>query len=283
LNAINYCGLHVRASIDSDGRRLVIANTVASEPMYIGERGGTTATDLGVRSMHAGTLLADLNDGQGVRTVEGATDFEIITHDGSVIPVSLTGAATVEDVLAAINSSPDNGGRVVAALRENFNGIALQDTTVGAEDFRVVRDNSSFAAADLGLEQTTANPGQSIYGDDVNPVVEHGVFQSLFALRDALQANDSAAISRAGADLQSQIARVARIRGTVGVRMQMLDLAKKRVEDELTQAKGLLSDVRDLDYADAVARFQSLQTMFQASLKSTASILPLSLMDFVKF
>jgi len=159
--------------------------------------------------------------------------------------------------------------------------LRLRDNTVGAEDFRVVAVNSSFAAKDLGIEKTVANPGWYLNGDDVNPVVEQGVFHDLFALRDALLANDSAAISRAGAALQQQIARLASSRGVVGVRMQTLDLAKKRIEEEVLQVQSLLSNVRDLDYAEAVSRLQALRLMLQASLQATGVILPMTLLDFV--
>ena len=142
--------------------------------------------------------------------------------------------------------------------------------------------NGSFAAADLGLEQSVANPGNVLHGDDVNPIKEQGVFKDLYDLRDALQANDSVGISRAGAALQAEISRVAGVRGTVGVRLQTFTQTKTRVQDELVQAKTLLSNVRDLDYAGAVTQFQSLQAMYQASLQSAATILPLSLMDFLK-
>ena len=59
------------------------------------------------------------------------------------------------------------------------------------------------------------------------------------------------------------------------------DVQLVSVEDERLQVSDLLSEVRDLDYASAVSRFQTLQTTFQASLQSAANILPLSLMDFL--
>jgi len=280
LNAINYCGLSVRAWIDPDGRNLVVANTVSSDPMSIGENGGTCATDLGLRTMHAGTLLSDLNAGAGVRTVVG-DDFEIICSDGSVIGIDCSSIATVGDLIAAINGDTANGGRVVASLASVGNGLQLTDMTGGAGDFQVRRVSGSFAAVDLGIEKTVANPIAVITGDDVAPVQEQGVFQSLFALRDALLSSDDAAISRAGAALQSEISRVARIRGVVGARMQLLETTGNRIKDELLQIQGLLSEVRDLDYAEAVSRFRTLQTTFQASLQTAANVLPMTLMDFL--
>jgi len=282
LNEFRYCGLDLQADIDSSGRRIWVANTIASENMYVGENGGTTATDLGIRSMPASMLLADLNGGYGVRVIEGVTDFNIVCSDGSVIDMDLAGLSTVQEVLDAINGHAANGGRVVADLNAVGNGIRLTDTTGGPGDFQVQRANSSFAAVDLGVDQVVPNPGAVINGDDVAPVVEQGVFRHLFALRDALLSNDSVNISRAGSALQDEIDRVARIRGSVGTRMQSLEKASTRIEDECVQIQGLLSEARDLDYAAAVSRFETLQATFQASLQTAASMLPLSLLDFLR-
>lgn len=281
LNEINHGPLDLRAWIDDDGRRLIIANTVPSESMSIGENNGTTATDLGLRSMPASMLLSDLNSGRGVRTVAGADDFALHTRDGSTIGVNLDGTATVGDVVDAINNDADNGGKVVAQLNLVGNGLRLIDMTLGGNDFRVERTNSSAAAPDLGIEKSVTPPVNVITGDDVAPVSEQGIFRHLVALRDALLADDSGAISHAGMDIQEEISRVAQLRGIAGSRMTTLEKTKGRLEDEVLQAEGLLSEIRDLDYADAVARFQSLQSAYQASLQTTATMLPLSLMDFL--
>ena len=81
--------------------------------------------------------------------------------------------------------------------------------------------------------------------------------------------------------LEEKFALVARVRGVVGVRMQSLEASATRIEDEVLQVKDLLSEVRDLDYAAAVSRFQTLQTTFEASLQTAANILPLTLLDFL--
>jgi flagellar hook-associated protein 3 FlgL len=281
LNTINRCGLPVQASIDSTGRRLVIANQVASEALTIGENGGTTATDLGVRTMYSGTTLASLNSGQGVQDVSG-NDFEISTSDGSTIDVDMNGLTTVGDVITAINTNPANAGKVTASLNLDGNGICLADATVGANDFQVVALNSSTAAGDLGLAKSVANPGAVINGDDVAPVVENGTFQTLYALQRALQSNDNSAISAAGAAIENQINAVARVRGGVGAKLQSLTQATTDNQNETLQLKSMLSTIRDTDYATATAQFQTLQAAFQASLQVSATVLPTTLMDFLK-
>jgi flagellar hook-associated protein 3 FlgL len=282
LNAINFCGLGVVATIDATARTLTVANTVASDSMSIGEFVGDTATQLGIRTMTFGTELAQLNGGLGVSTIEGLPDLRISTRDGSQIDIDLTGSATLGDILNTINNAPGNGGKILAYFTNDGNGIRLRDFTTGGGSFGISALNNSRAATDLGILKAVANPGNIITGDDVSAIYETGVFARLFALRDALLADNSPAISRAAAGLQDEIERVARMRGIVGGRMQLLETSLKRTQDESLQIRGLLSEVRDLDYADAVARFQTLQATFQASLQAAGNILPISLMDFLR-
>ena len=58
--------------------------------MTIAENGGTTAADLGVRSLAASTPLSELNGGKGVRTVAGA-DFKVTRTDGTSFTVDVDG------------------------------------------------------------------------------------------------------------------------------------------------------------------------------------------------
>lgn len=281
LNDLNYSGLDIQAEIDSAGRRLSISNAVASDPLRIGENGGMTARQLGVRSMTNTTLLSDLNDGLGVRTITGKADIEIVSKTGAAFQVDLSSAVTLQDVIDAINGAGGNPG-VTASMNSTGNGLRLTDTTGGALGFQCRRINNSYAATDLGIETSVAPPGTVISGDDVAPVYEQGVFHYLYVLRDALLANDSAEITRAGGVLRDEVDRVASVRGTVGVRLQTLAMSKTQVEDEQLRIQGLLSEVRDLDYAAAASRFNTLEATYQASLRTAASILPLSLLDFLR-
>jgi flagellar hook-associated protein 3 FlgL len=70
LNRINSSGTAVRAEINAAGTGINILNPTQGTAMTIAENGGTTAADLGIRSFHATTPLAQLNGGGGVRTVD---------------------------------------------------------------------------------------------------------------------------------------------------------------------------------------------------------------------
>lgn len=160
--------------INATGDGIDIVNTLSGAEMRIGENGGTTADDLGVRSLQSGTLLSDLNDGVGVRRIAGQADFRITAADGSTFDISLGAAATIGDVLGAINNA--TGGKVTAALATVGNGITLTDNSGGAGTLNVVAMNASDAASDLGILGNAT--GTTLQGSDVNPICPSGVLRT---------------------------------------------------------------------------------------------------------
>jgi flagellar hook-associated protein 3 FlgL len=278
LNAIGEAAAGVRAVINDAGTGIDVLNPIQGVAMSVGENGGTTAADLGIRSFTAATPLAKLNSGAGVRTLPGA-DFHVTRSDGSGFDVDVTGLATVQDVIDAINAA-DGGAGVTASVATVGNGIVLTDTVGGAGAVSVTPINGSDAADDLGLAGVEA-VGNVIQGTDANAPRVEGVFASLAALRDALHTNDQDAITAAAGLLEADYDRVVRVRGETGARVRELESREGRLEDQNVASKSLLSSLADTDFADAVARFQTLQNSLQATLQTTGQILNLSLLDFL--
>lgn len=280
LNAVNGSGADVLARINAAGTGIDIINPTQGTRLTIAENGGTTAADLGVRSFDGASLLRDFNDGRGVRFVERAADFQITRSDGTTFDVDLTAAqTTVQDVINAINSASGGAG-VSASLATTGNGIVLTDTAGGAGTLTVTPMNFSDAAADLGLTAAPA-AGNVITGADTNAVSAVGVFANLGKLRDALAGSDQAGITAAAEGLAADYDRSTRIRGQTGARVQGLESRQSRLEDQDLATRSLLSTLADTDFTEAIARFQTLQTALQASLQTTASVLELSLLDFL--
>lgn len=154
INAVNASGNGVYAQINAQRNGLVLGIEQAGATFTIGENGGQTATQLGLRSMRAETPLASLNQGRGVATRPG-TDFTIIRSDGTEIEVDLSQAKTLQDVLDRINQHPDNQTPlppIVARLASSGNGIELlEDNPSGSSPLTVRREFGSNAAIDLGL------------------------------------------------------------------------------------------------------------------------------------
>ncbi len=282
LNAINGTGLGVWAQIADDGKRLNVVSRVSGADLSIEENGGPAATNLGIRSMYAGTTLASLNDGLGVQTLEG-DDFRIVTADGTNIDIDLdeldvSSSASVQDVLDLINTR--GGGAVTAGLASRGNGIVITDNTVGPGTIHIERLNLSPAIDGLGLDVPAS--GSTLVGRDVNPVKVNGTFTALVELRAAMNDNDTQAISAAGGRLETVLKQMQEAQGRAAAQARAMDGRSARIDSEVTATRILLSDVRDVDIAEAVVRFQQLQTALQANLMTASRVMSLSLLDYLR-
>jgi flagellar hook-associated protein 3 FlgL len=288
LNAINGSGQSVLAEINEAGNGLNVINRVSGLRMSIGEAGGDTADLLGIRSMRGDTTLSQLNDGRGVGALQGKADFNIVTRDGSSVEVSLDGATTIDGVLARINDAAAAAGvNVTASLATSGNGIQLVDGTIGAGTFQVVALNYSTAAQDLGILQADTAGTGTILGSDVNAVQVNSVFSALYQLYDALTATNPShvqetQITRAAETIKTFMTRASQLQGTVGARSQAMTTRLHMTEDAVTSTRALLSDVKDLDYTEAITKFQQAQTALQGNLMTGSRTMQLSLMNFLQ-
>lgn len=277
LNRINASKTGVRAEINATANGINLINATQGTDLRVSEIGGTTASDLGIRSFTPSSSLASLNGGKGVRTVTG-NDFTITRSNGTQFGVDISSAVTIQDVIDAINTA-DGGAGLTASFATTGNGIVLTDTAGGPGQPALSPANFSNAAADLGL--LNAPTGAQIVASDVSPVRSEGLFANLAKLRNALNANDPSQITAAAEGLETDHERIIVTRGTTGAKIQEIESRESRVEDQNLATKSLLSELEETNYTDAIARYQTLQTMLQASLQTGAAQLNLSLLDFI--
>jgi flagellin-like hook-associated protein FlgL len=134
LNRLNGSDAGLYATINAAGTGINVRSRLSGSDFQIGENGGTTATQLGLRTYSRDLRLDDLNFGVGVPTnvdlnynINKAL-VEITTGGGTVFNVDLTGAATVTDVINAINLA--TGASVTA--QASGGGIRFIDNTAGS-------------------------------------------------------------------------------------------------------------------------------------------------------
>lgn len=292
LNTLNGSGAGVFASVNDAGTSLVIRSRVSGGNFSIGENGGNTATQFGVRSFNAATELAEMNFGVGVATGAG-TDFTIVRNDGTSLDIDVSSARNVQDVLNLINNHASNlvpGARVNAQLAQFGNGIELVDNSVGADSLRVVAAFTSNAAIDLGLVakgQTQSAAAvvsggvSTVTGTDVNPQEVSGVFNSLLRIQDALTNFDLGKLQRSVELLDFDMDRILFARSELGARAQGLDTLDARLQDEDVQLQAALSNEIEVDFTAAVSTLAARQASLQASLQLTAQAFQLSLLNYL--
>src|SRR4029079_590926 len=209
LNQINGSVSGVLAEINEDATGINLRARLSGTNFSIGENGGQTATQLGIRSFTTDSRLSELNHGIGVHEVAG-TDFQIQKKDGTLLDSDVSGVDSIGALLDLINNHPSNlvpATKVTAQLSAFGNGIELvtSDPSVTAP-FQVIRRNFSQAAEDLGLiangsdvsaTPTTVAGVETITGRDANPVDVKVVFNTLIRLRDALVSNNQVQLERA--------------------------------------------------------------------------------------
>jgi flagellin-like hook-associated protein FlgL len=297
LNKLNGSDADVFAEINADGTGINIHSRLSGADFQIGENGGQTATQLGIRSFTGDTRLDDMNHGIGVPTKRDGlqsppavvNDFTIVANDGTGpvnIDIDASSANTVQDVLNLINNSPLNntgGVAVLARLAANGNGIELVDQN--SRPLTINAAEGSRAAEFLGLvpSGSTSATGASgtITGTDQNYLQSDSVFTTLVRLKTALQNNDVPGMERAIKGIDTDISRVTGARSDVGARQQALDITTENLQDEDVQLQSALSSDLDVDLVEAISNLTARQVSLEASLKTTASILQLSLLNYL--
>lgn len=277
-------GGDVVAALNAQGNVLTLTDTTSGTPLN-----DLTVTQIG--GSNVAQYLGLVSNGQTSATATTTTitgnfsrytDFTITSADGGQFGVDLSNATTIGDALAAINAV--TGASVTARLASHGNGIELVDHTTGGGQLTVTEDATAQTAEFLGLIPPGADSASSasvFTGTDRNYLESESVFTTLIQLRDALAANDTAAISRAAEKLDVDINRVVFARSEVGARQQGLQISQRTLEDEDVQLRSALSDEIDVDLVEAISNLTARQISLQASLQATANLLQMSLLNFL--
>lgn len=281
LNLLNQQDLGLQVEINEARNGINIRSRFSGTDLTIGEvGGGQTATQLGVRTLTEATRLEGFNRGIGV-LADGETTLEIeLTSSGTptTYQIDLAGATSVEDVIDAI--AADTGGAVTARLVASGNGIELVDNS-GADSLRVEGQVAEllgfFAPGEFEASSTTGTLATS----DRHTLQTDSVFTTLIRLRDALEAEDYAAIGNEINRIDHDLDRVNFARSELGARLRNLQALEYRHQDEEVALRGALSNEIEIDLTEAISDFQQRQYALQASLQVASNMLQLSLLDFI--
>ena len=270
IGAINGAGINVTASLNSSQTGLLLTDTSGTilQSLTVTEAGGTTAGDLGILRVNDGnitgsdlnpnvsatTLISDLNGGNGLTL--GQIDIVNGTLSANV---DLSAAVSVNDLLVAINGA---GANVTASI--NSQGNALQ-----------VVSNAP----------TTTAVISEVAGGDTAFLLGIGggnVFTALDTLREALERNDTNAISASFSNLDQSLDTVLQARSEYGALIRTMDtLETSHSADEVNET-AQLSDVEDSDFVKDASDVAALQLALEATLNTSARVLQPSLLDFLR-
>jgi flagellin-like hook-associated protein FlgL len=279
LNRLNGAGVGIRASINDAGHGIVVENLLAGTPLVIGENGGTDAATLGIKTLDTSVPLSRLNGFRGIHPVAG-DDFQITNANGVTFAVDLNAAQTIGDAINAINAaSTAAGAGVTASISDAGAGLKLTGPA-GPGVISVSGLNLSPVAQELGI--LGSGSATVFEGTNVGQFYQSGVFSELYRLRDALWTNDTSEITEAGSQIGAAQRAIGVVVGQVGARSQSMQSRLQQTEDASSATTALLSQLQDVDFTEAVTKFQQAQTALQASLLSGSKLQSMSLLDFLQ-
>lgn len=147
-------------------------------------------------------------------------------------------------------------------------------------------DTITFAGASLQISGTPAN-GDSF---DVTPSIKQDVFSSIQMIINDLENSGSTSaetavvhnsMGQALNNLDQAIDHILEIRSDVGVRQSQVETQLNINQDFTLQLKETLSDIQDLDYAEAISRLNLQLTALQAAQQTYAKVQGLSLFNYI--
>ncbi|MFY9397186.1 MAG: flagellar hook-associated protein FlgL [Desulfomonilia bacterium] len=282
------------------GRASELAVQQASATATVETRAGTAEE---VRQLRE-SILNLANSKYGERYLFGGTmiqeppfivaDVELWQEDVATMAVDHAGA------VANLGGTVSAGDRYINTADGNiyeYDGSSWQVSTAAAEGISAVvsdrgklyvlsggqwvpqyRGNTSSFSVKIGKEDTIAIniPGRELFA---NP--QGDVIMTLMKLEKALRENDQQAIRDSLGDIKSSEDVVLNNIAKIGALVNRLDNSKGIIRNAEVDIKERVSNIEELDYAYAYTQLISQQTIYEASLKSTALITSLSLVDFI--
>ena len=178
----------------------------------------------------------------------------------------------IRDRMVQLSNTKDGNGDYV------FAGTASRTTP-----FTVLAGVITYNG-DLGTSKVEAAPSQTL---DLSLSGSNSFFTTTFDTLSktitALQSNDTGTLSNSSlTNIQAGLQSTSLYRGEIGNRMRAVtdyQSDQTRRIEELTKG---VSDVTDVDLAQAITDYQSAQTAYQAALQMAGQGNKLSLMDFIR-
>ncbi|TAK64315.1 flagellar hook-associated protein FlgL [Methylobacter sp.] len=206
----------------------------------------------------SGVITGDRFLRYGLDYSAATIQFNLVANPGPVTaPIDLSGLtfASIDDVVAEINTQIGALSTDIQA-RSNGNRIEFASVATGAVSNIKINNTSGTFLTDAGFSNGQINSG-----------VNAQTFQS--QLGGVL------------GDLDAALDNFLEIRTSVGARMNALDNQEAQNEKFVLDTKTTLSETHDLDYADAISRFQLQSTALQAAQQTFAKVKGLSLFNYL--
>src|SRR5690625_2074004 len=119
---------------------------------------------------------------------------------------------------------------------------------------------------------------------NVNPeeVFGNGLFENIDDFITALDNNDQAEIQQSIKDIDEGANQIINTRANLGARMNRLELVENRLAEQEIVATKTMSDNENIDYAEAITKLITQESLHRAALSAGSRIIQPSLVDFLR-
>ncbi|MAL98373.1 flagellar hook-associated protein FlgL [Hydrocarboniclastica marina] len=172
--------------------------------------------------------------------------------------------------MAGLANSKDSNGQYVFGGYDGDNPPYVQ--VAGAWTYQGTTDQRSLEI-DSGVKVPISDNGDRILGGEAT-------FATLEKLISDIAAGDiNVAVEDALTGIDDAQSRILEVRAQVGARLNTIESTRDFHTDSTVLTEGVLSEIRDLDYAEAISRFSQQNMVLQAAQQSFSRISQLSLFD----
>jgi flagellar hook-associated protein 3 FlgL len=217
-------------------------------------------------------------------TEDGETGLQLTaTIDAGTYADAQSYAEAVEEALEA--ASAENGNRVNYSVEydEGSKKITISediDTGRRLDAFELLFSSGthtdSSAASNLGFGDKDVSSGP-VEGQQVT----WSIWDTVFDFKEALENDDVGGIERAMTRLENHYESLTSNISTVGSIYQSTTTTEVTISDSDLTLITQRSTVRDADTVEAIMTLKSSQTVYEAALSSTSSVMGLSLVDYM--
>ena len=235
------------------------------------------------------------------RSIDSATAWATSSQDTLDDMASLMTKAYEEGIRGANDTIGTDGRTMIADRVEGvLEQIIAQLNTKGADGFLFAGTNTTTKPFVMDSEAGSDGAGVSYYGNatEVNRNVGEelrmsvgvtgarftaaGVTESLGALRDALDADDAAAIQAALEDVIVARDFVIDLTAEVGVKADRLSEMSSQFAELQIRNEAHRSGIQDADVAQTISDIQRTQTGLQAAMQAVASLYQNSILNYLR-
>lgn len=205
---------------------------------------------------------------------------EIAVNAGNGIAALTPGArASLAKELRAVRSDLLNVANATYAGRSLFAGTAAGVAYDGTgafmgNDQAVVRDVAPSNAMTINVT------GNRVFGESgVGPGT---LFEVLERMAVAVEAGDRIGAATEQGNLDVAFERLRVSSAEIGTKWATLEQLAVRTQDDKVALKEQLSQMEDVDMVESLIKVKSQESSYQAALQTTAKVLPMSLLDFLR-